>query len=86
MSGFAAKVMHEDAGQLVYLVTGQRNALPVWCYALVPERSRVFFQQAIQQGRVNITQFGQILFSGKGKNPPKEIEEIISVNYKLIIG
>lgn len=82
MSGFAAKIMHEDAGQIVYLVTGLRNKFPVWCYALVPERSRLFFQQAIEQGRVDITKFGQILFSGEGKNPPQEIENIISVHYK----
>ena len=81
MTGFAARVMYEDAGQLVYLVTGMRNHLPVWCYASVPERSRVFFQQAIKQGMVDIMCFGKVLFSGQGAQPPEEIEAVINNYY-----
>jgi hypothetical protein len=81
MSSYAAKVMHDDGEQMVYLVTGLRAAIPVWCYAMVPSRTRASFSQAVRQGKVNIAQFGQILFSGQGIQPPQEIEAIVSNYY-----
>jgi hypothetical protein len=83
VTGFAAKLLHEEGDQLVFLVTGKQNRQPVWCYALIAERKRVAFQQGLKSGQVKIGDYGRILFSGKGHVPPDDVQQIIKTHYPI---
>lgn len=81
MSSFAAKLLHEDSDKLVFLITGKQNNDPVWCYALITERMRSAFNTALHAGKIKVSDFGKILFSGQGHIPPSDIQNIISSYY-----
>ena len=63
----------------VYLVRGLNveRGWPVWQYVmLVDDEVMVeMFKEAISQGRVDVRDYGQVLESGQGENPPNEVKD-----------
>ena len=57
----------------VYLVRGKNGGRPCWQYVLVKEKVEEFKAQ-IATGSIDVTNFGEILYSGWGEDPPKENE------------
>lgn len=70
-------------GERVYLVRGKDNGKPAWHYVLVvdDEETTEMFLAQIKSGNLDVSDYGQVLKSGWGQNPPNEVKELIDKKY-----
>ena len=61
------------AKESVFLVRGKAEGKEAWHYVEVERIKPPLFQEALKSGTVNIIQYGTILRSGWGNNPPQDI-------------
>jgi type IV secretory pathway TraG/TraD family ATPase VirD4 len=59
-------------GQKVYLVRGKDRGREAWYYVLVNKKPQVVFEKDLKRGSVVLTDYGDVLMSGWGKDPPPE--------------
>lgn len=59
----------------IYLSIGFHNKLPTWHYVRVTALKVPLFLNAAKAKRIDVAQFGEVLFSGWGKEPPEEIRK-----------
>ena len=59
--------------RLFYLVRGKDRGCPVWHYVLVDEEKLDNFNAQVATGTINVADYGRVLKSGWGKDPPKDI-------------
>ncbi|MBN8827225.1 MAG: hypothetical protein J0H68_00780 [Sphingobacteriia bacterium] len=57
----------------IYLVRGIDANKEAWYYILVDKLKLPIFIKEAQSNEIELTDFGQVLYSGWGKNPPEEI-------------
>lgn len=70
-----ALLMKQDnymGGELCFLVRGRDNEQPAWHYVLVERALLQIFCRKTKGGQVEIAEYGQVLKSGWGQNPPAE--------------
>ena len=58
---------------LVYLVHGEDRGRPAWHYVLVDEEKLDDFKAKVATGNINTADYGRVLKSGWGEDPPKDI-------------
>ena len=70
--------------QRVYLVRGKDKGRPAWHYVLVVDDEDTIdnFLKTVKSGKVNVANYGEILFSGFGEDPPNEVTEKVHRKYK----
>ncbi|XP_022805983.1 ankyrin repeat and protein kinase domain-containing protein 1-like [Stylophora pistillata] len=70
----------ENAKHRIYLIRGKDRGKPVWHYVLVQKARLPVFLRRTEDGSLDVADFGKVLKSGWGKDPPeslrKEIREI----------
>jgi type IV secretory pathway TraG/TraD family ATPase VirD4 len=59
-------------GQKVYLVRGRDRGRDAWYYVLVNKKPQVVFEKDLKRGSVVLTDYGDVLMSGWGKDPTPE--------------
>ena len=57
----------------LFLVRGKDNGRSAWHYVLVDKNKREMFLAKSRSGSIDVALYGQILYSGWGENPPKDI-------------
>ncbi len=77
---FTEKVQ-SSKGDLVYLVRGKDAGKPAWHYVLIDKIKLPIFQQALKTGNIDVSEYGKVLESGWGENPPKEVTDAIKKQY-----
>ena len=78
---FAQKIK-SSSGNLVYLVRGQDKGRDAWHYVQVKDKiTLAIFLKEINGGGGDISLYGDILYSGWGKNPPDDIIKKVQENY-----
>ena len=60
----------------VYLVRGKDEGRPAWHYVLVDKEKVEEFKAQVAAGTIDVTEYGQVLRSGWGENPSKEVAEL----------
>ena len=70
---YRAKIL----GPLVYLVRGKDKGKPAWHYALIEEDKLNMFKDKVESGTVDVAEYGVVLKSGWGKDPPEEVKSAI---------
>jgi hypothetical protein len=68
-------------GDLVYLVRGKDAGRSAWHYVLIDRMKLPLFKQKLKTGSLDVSEYGKILYSGWGENPPEEIVEEIKKQY-----
>lgn len=58
---------------LVYLVRGKDSGKPAWHYVLVEKSKLQIFLRKTQGGSLDVADYGRVLYSGWGENPPDDI-------------
>ena len=61
----------------IYKVRGKDRGRPAWHIVLLiddPETIRIF-KEEVEQGHVDVEDFGKVLKSGWGRDPPQEVED-----------
>lgn len=68
-------------GDLVYLVRGDDAGRDVWHYVLVDKAKLPLFKRMVTSSSIDVAEYGQVLYSGWGKEPPQEITEKVKQQY-----
>ncbi len=69
----------------VYLVRGKDDGKAAWHYVLVDEEKLENFKVKVASGQMDVADYGKVLFSGWGKDPPQEKVDIIDKKYARYI-
>lgn len=77
---FVDKVQN-SLGDLVYLVRGKDGGKPAWHYVLIDRVKLPLFKQQLKTGSLDVSEYGKILYSGWGQDPPEEIVNKIKEQY-----
>ncbi len=63
----------------IYLIRGKDiTGRQAWYYLRVCRRPPALFEKAVRQGSIQLTDYGEILFSGYGQDPPETIVKTMS--------
>ena len=80
----------QDPKDRCYLVRGKDRGRPAWHYVMVSKTLLGLFLKRTKGGRLDVADFGTILKSGWGENPPertrKEVDTEVPVLYKEVHG
>ena len=67
----------ENASERIYLVRGKNTGKPAWLYVLVKKALFPLFLRRTKGGSLDVADFGRVLESGWGKDPPEDIRKSI---------
>ena len=80
----------QDQKHRCYLVRGKDRGRPAWHYVMVSKTLLGLFLKRTKGGRLDVADFGTVLKSGWGENPPestrKEVDTEVPVLYKEVHG
>ena len=68
----------ENASERMYLVRGKDRGKPAWHYVLVEKGLEPLFLRRTEGGNLDVADFGLVLTSGWGKDPPKAVRKNIN--------
>ena len=73
----------KSEGERVYLVRGNDRGKQLWHYLLLvdDEEAIDMFNAKMKSGAVDVADYGQVLKSGWGQDPPDEVREWIEKKY-----
>lgn len=79
---------HADAARrsrsdLIYLVRGKDRGRSAWHYVLVDKDKREMFLAKSRTGSMDVADYGELLYSGWGENPPQEVIDKINEEFGL---
>lgn len=67
----------------VFLVRGKDGQRDAWHYVLVDKSKKEVFLGASKSGSIDVSKYGEILYSGWGKDPPQEIVKKIEEEFGI---
>ena len=77
-----AKRINSSLGNLVYIVRGKDKEMEAWHYVLVKDKALLpIFLKKAAGGPIDVSQYGKILYSGWGENPPDDIVNKVQEQY-----
>ncbi|XP_019852753.1 PREDICTED: uncharacterized protein LOC109582478 [Amphimedon queenslandica] len=68
-------------GCLLYCVRGKEKGRAAWHYVLVDEEKVADFKAQVATGFIDVADYGRILKSGWGEDPPKDIERKMELRF-----
>ena len=68
-------------GHLVYLVRGKDKGLPCWHYVLIDQFKLPIFKEDLKKPTIDVADYGEVLESGWGENPPEDVVDRIKKKY-----
>ena len=72
----------EEPPSIIMLVTGETSAEQYqWAYAKIPAENYLLFHEAEAKGNYNLSDYGEILKSGNGKEPPADVRDEMREKY-----
>ena len=75
-----------DESERIFLVRGKDRGREAWHYVLLVDDEETIkqFREKIASGTVDVANYGSVLKSGWGKDPPNEVVDWIDKSYKAI--
>jgi hypothetical protein len=70
-----------DEGSLIYLVRGKDEGRAAWHFVKVDRAKLASFKQALSTGSLDASEYGEILHSGWGEDPPEEARRELAEKY-----
>ena len=74
-------IVKSTNADLVYLVKGIDDNRNAWYYVLVERLKVSLFLKALNDDIIHLEDYGKILYSAYGENPPKEITDKVKAEY-----
>ncbi|WP_341808630.1 hypothetical protein [Wolbachia endosymbiont (group E) of Neria commutata] len=81
--GAFAKRTRKSRSDLIYLVRGKDRGKSAWHYVLVDKEKREMFLAKSRSGSMDVADYGEILYSGWGEDPPQDIVDKINEEFGL---
>ena len=78
-----ADATRRSRSDLIYLVRGKDRGRSAWHYVLVDKDKREMFVAKSRTGAMDVADYGEILYSGWGEDPPQEIVDKINEEFGL---
>ena len=78
-----AEKMRRRRSQNVFLVRGKDRGRAAWHYVLVDNQKRELFLAATRSGSLDVADYGEVLESGWGEDPPKHVVKRIEDEFNL---
>jgi TIR domain len=75
------RAMVREETSLIYIVRGKDEGRPAWHFVKIDHSKLASFKQALLTGSLNASDYGEILHSGFGENPPEEIMREVTEKY-----
>lgn len=75
------RMVEAGRGSLVYLVRGKNNGASAWYYLMVNQTKLPLFKRHLNSPSLTLTNYGRVLYSGWGEDPPEEIRDKIAKEY-----
>ena len=72
-------------GRYVYLVRGKDGDKPAWHFILVDKVKEDDFNAKVATGTIDVADYGQIICSGWGENPPAEKKKWVGDRFDKIL-
>jgi hypothetical protein len=66
---------------LLYLVTGKDSDKPCWYYVIVDKIKHEMFKVKVKTDYIFVPDYGTILYSGWGAEPPEDIKQKIKEGF-----
>lgn len=76
-----AQRIESQKGEFIYLMRGEDKGKKAWHYVLIDKLKLPLFLMKVDEGRVNASEYGKILYSGWGENPPSHVQKTIETLY-----
>ena len=67
----------KSLGSYVYLVRGKDRGREAWHYVLIEPKKVNMFKDKVTSGTIDVADYGQVLDSGWGKDPPEKVKSAI---------
>ncbi|MBQ4875354.1 MAG: hypothetical protein HRK26_04525 [Rickettsiaceae bacterium H1] len=78
-----AEQVRRKRSQNVFLVRGKDRNRSAWHYVLVDNNKRELFLAATRSGSLDVADYGEVLESGWGEDPPKSVVKRIEDEFNL---
>jgi hypothetical protein len=75
--------INNSKADLIYLVKGIDKERPAWYYVLVERLKLSLFLKALNDDIIHLENYGKILFSAYGEEPPKDITDKVKKEYDI---
>ena len=75
------KIIQEAKLGLVWLLCGEQDGRPYWHYLEVEKGKLEMFKMRLKKGDIELKDYGRIIFSGWGAEPPEAIKEQVKAMY-----
>ncbi len=69
--------------ELIYLVHGDDNGRNAWYYILVDRLKVQMFLKAMKSPTINLDDYGKVLYSAYGDNPPESVTQKLKDEYGI---
>ena len=71
----------KPGGCEIYLSRGTFGGRATWHYLLVDKLKLPLLMTEAQKGTIDLVNYGNIILSGFGENPPEEVREFVQKKY-----
>ncbi|MDG7056466.1 MAG: hypothetical protein LKM44_03195 [Wolbachia endosymbiont of Meromenopon meropis] len=78
-----ANATRRSRSDLIYLVRGKDRGKSAWHYVLIDKNKREMFLAKSRTGSMDVADYGEILYSGWGEDPPQKIIDKINEEFGL---
>ncbi|KLT22660.1 hypothetical protein wVul_1025 [Wolbachia endosymbiont of Armadillidium vulgare str. wVulC] len=78
-----ADATRRSRSDLIYLVRGKDRGRSAWHYVLIDKEKREMFLAKSRTGSIDVADYGEILYSGWGEDPPQAIVDKINEEFGL---
>lgn len=75
--------LRRKRSQNVFLVRGKDRGRAAWHYVLVDNNKRELFLAATRSGSLDVADYGEVLESGWGEDPPESVVKRIEEEFNL---
>jgi hypothetical protein len=65
----------------IFLTQGRQNGTCTWHYVKIDALKQPLLKKAVKSGSVDVADYGEVICSGWGKNPPESVVEMIQKKY-----
>lgn len=73
--------LHEKSKGCLYLSLGEFEGRATWHYLLVDKLKLPLLLKEAQEDVIDVAQYGRIVLSGFGKEPPQEVQAFVQQKY-----
>ncbi|HCR85889.1 MAG TPA: hypothetical protein DIV86_04350 [Alphaproteobacteria bacterium] len=74
----------DEISRMILLINGESEGRPIWAYvSMSPSKAKEYLIKQYSEEEIELSDYGEILFSGEGETPPHEIKNEMLEKHKI---